>query len=340
MAKECKDIKELLSEYLDECLTDHSVKEVEDHLSKCKSCKSELKYLIKTINTIKNLPKYPAPSNILVSINKKIEERKTLFQRIIPVGLKISLGSVALILISLLVLQLYRYDYPEIKKTETRELRKLANVKTKAPQETLKKQEDENRDKMDRKLEAGKPISAPPASPSMKAERAKAIAVGKKEQDKRVMSIGTNGMSLVVKDAESKKELSVMNEPLSVTKKLYKVQQKVFKEKKGAMCDYKLKANLVIKNNEEWSKVWQKAFPDEFLLTVDFNSNMVIAVFLGEKPSIGFEVDIKEIKRGQDKIIVTVKETVPAEVSATVLTCPYHIKVIDKSDLPVEFIKE
>ena len=106
MDKKCKDIQELLTEYLDESLQEKDSIEIEQHIKNCKECGKVLDDLCKTINMVKNLPKYAAPNIMLVNINKKIQERKTFLQKILPVGFKLSMGSIAIAATVLIVIQL------------------------------------------------------------------------------------------------------------------------------------------------------------------------------------------------------------------------------------------
>lgn len=73
----------------------------------------------------------------------------------------------------------------------------------------------------------------------------------------------------------------------------------------------------------------------------DFNSDMLVALFMGEKPTAGYSIEIISIEKTADKVIVKYRENTPAEgaIEAQVITYPYCIKAIENTTLPVEFQK-
>ncbi len=101
---------------------------------------------------------------------------------------------------------------------------------------------------------------------------------------------------------------------------------------------------LVIRDGETWAALWREhvaeRVPQPPLPQVDFTRDMVIAFFLGEKPTAGYAATIKEIRASLDKLLVRVEVTSPPPGSfvAQVLTQPYHIVKLPRSDLPVEFV--
>ena len=68
----------------------------------------------------------------------------------------------------------------------------------------------------------------------------------------------------------------------------------------------------------------------------------VVAVFLGSKPSAGYNVAILSTTEGGGALIVRYRETRPARdaMTAQILTFPYHIVAIPKVSAPnVKFEK-
>jgi len=65
---------------------------------------------------------------------------------------------------------------------------------------------------------------------------------------------------------------------------------------------------------------------------VDFKSNIVVAVFMGEKKTVGYGICISKIEESANNIYVELEETQPsggADVAQR-LTQPYHIVVVGK----------
>jgi len=111
----------------------------------------------------------------------------------------------------------------------------------------------------------------------------------------------------------------------------------------GTYSQQKEASYMVFKNLVAWQKFSESdsdiysEHPD--IDMTDFSSNMLVAVFIGEKPTAGYSVEITEIDKGTDKIIVKYKINAPAKdsITAQVLTHPYCIKATATSTLPVEF---
>ena len=105
---------------------------------------------------------------------------------------------------------------------------------------------------------------------------------------------------------------------------------------------------LVIKNETEWKTVWQNHVqpnvPAKELPRLDFDKEMVVAVFLGEKPTGGYKVAITAMEEDQGKgqLRVVTRESKPPTGSMTIqaMTQPYHIVRVKKSDLTTTFVTE
>ena len=69
---------------------------------------------------------------------------------------------------------------------------------------------------------------------------------------------------------------------------------------------------------------------------------MVVGIFLGTRPSGGYAVDILSVAPAGPGWVVIHREIRPAADSMpiTVLTQPYHLRVVPRRDGPVRFIKK
>jgi hypothetical protein len=97
---------------------------------------------------------------------------------------------------------------------------------------------------------------------------------------------------------------------------------------------------LVIENSGEWEKVWLLAWGSEAypIPEVDFSSHVVIAVFMGERPTGGYGITIGRILDEENEIIVNVKETYPGRVVVTgAFTFPHHIARVERAQKPIVF---
>ena len=103
---------------------------------------------------------------------------------------------------------------------------------------------------------------------------------------------------------------------------------------------------LVIRDVETWQALWAEhvagRVPAPPLPPVDFAREMVLAFFLGEKPTSGYTATITEVLQLQDKlrVKVAVETPPPGSFLLQVLTQPFHIVRLPRYDLPVEFAVE
>ena len=114
---------------------------------------------------------------------------------------------------------------------------------------------------------------------------------------------------------------------------------------KGFFSGITKQKNLTIRTQNEWNKLWDShtstRIPHPKIPVIDFTKNMVLAVFMGQRRTGGFAVEIKKIEKYRSELVVLFTETEPASKAAVtaVLTQPYHIVKIRKVNLPVKFKK-
>ena len=94
----------------------------------------------------------------------------------------------------------------------------------------------------------------------------------------------------------------------------------------------------VIRTPAEWDTLWTRhagrpASPPP----VDFAGEMVIAIFVGTRPTDGYQVDITELRATDQGIEVTYRERTPPPGALVhpVLTAPFHIIRVPRSEEPV-----
>jgi hypothetical protein len=94
----------------------------------------------------------------------------------------------------------------------------------------------------------------------------------------------------------------------------------------------------VARTPAEWAALWQghrTGKPPD----VDFRSSMVVAVFLGTRPTAGYAVEITGIEKKDADVVVTYRERRPGpdDLVAQVLTAPFHIVRTDQHGGTVRF---
>jgi hypothetical protein len=131
---------------------------------------------------------------------------------------------------------------------------------------------------------------------------------------------------------------------------------------KGEHSTHIEKENLVIQDKETYYELWWGLFPEinecldcgaRGIQEIDFSEHTVIAVFMGEKNSGGYSIEIVKIvdepappfarcgdgARCISKAIVYYKETKPGpdDIVTEALTQPYHIVKTEKLNRLVRF---
>ena len=120
---------------------------------------------------------------------------------------------------------------------------------------------------------------------------------------------------------------------------------------KGNMSTINEKKSFVINNLTEWNKMWEEAFerlfsPPEYFLNVpntNFSRHTILAVYMGEFPTWGYEINILDITESNNATFVKVSEKTPQgsvyHLSKQLLsTNPYHIVKTTKLKNPVIFV--
>ncbi|MCS7167558.1 MAG: protease complex subunit PrcB family protein [Gemmatales bacterium] len=109
---------------------------------------------------------------------------------------------------------------------------------------------------------------------------------------------------------------------------------------RGIYSDARMPARLVIKDPRTWAEIWRLT-SNEDPPRIDFRRFMVIACFMGQRPTGGYAVEITGVyyDRSLDRIIVQVTQFVPGPgaIVPQVITSPYHMVLVPRLDKPVHF---
>jgi PrcB C-terminal len=123
------------------------------------------------------------------------------------------------------------------------------------------------------------------------------------------------------------------------------VKSAILREWKGFNGGLEAPAEKVIRTQQEWTTLWHQTHanqvPAPAAPKVDFTTEMVVAVFMGQRPTGGYAVTIEDVAAGKKEVRVTVREQSPPPdaITAQVITEPYHMVVVKKSALPVKFVR-
>jgi len=97
------------------------------------------------------------------------------------------------------------------------------------------------------------------------------------------------------------------------------------------------RGNYIINSQVEWDALFSEY---DIEPNIDFTEKTVIAVVMGQKPSGGYSVGLKQIEVGGEYIQFMVNEVIPGEdcIVTEALTNPYQIIAIEKTDKEISFL--
>ena len=98
---------------------------------------------------------------------------------------------------------------------------------------------------------------------------------------------------------------------------------------------------VTVRSADELAKLWRVHAPDRIQPAIDFSRDMVVGVFLGSRPTAGYDVQIVSAREEQGALVVRYRTTAPGRdaVAAQVLTMPYHLAVVPRYAGAVKFEK-
>ena len=108
---------------------------------------------------------------------------------------------------------------------------------------------------------------------------------------------------------------------------------------KSNYCRIEERKFILIDYHEKWEEVWGELSLESLKIPyVDFNKNSLIAVFMGNCSTGGYNIEIVKITEGKN-INVFYKQTYPSadDYVTMATTVPYHIVMVDKVIKEVKF---
>lgn len=90
----------------------------------------------------------------------------------------------------------------------------------------------------------------------------------------------------------------------------------------------------VLRTPAEFSTVWVSHARRRVVPRIDFEREMVVAIFQGSQPSAGYKVEIVSVMAQGGVPVVRYREQKPGadEMTAQIMTTPYHIVAVPRID--------
>lgn len=99
----------------------------------------------------------------------------------------------------------------------------------------------------------------------------------------------------------------------------------------------------VVRSKEAWEELWKKLYPDSgprkpLLPEIDFSKESLVAVAWGERPSAGWDLEIRAIRVEGGEAVVEVVKRPPTGVPQAVITYPYILVKTKRLPGKVRFV--
>jgi len=115
---------------------------------------------------------------------------------------------------------------------------------------------------------------------------------------------------------------------------------------KGSQSGVRERKFVVIKSESDWQALWAShsslSIPPQKPPLVDFRTEMIVAVFAGEKSTGGYSIEITRVQEDTFKhaleVIVHESKPPPGAMVIQALSQPYHIIKLTRIELPVSFV--
>jgi PrcB C-terminal len=109
---------------------------------------------------------------------------------------------------------------------------------------------------------------------------------------------------------------------------------------KGNMSGQQLARQVTVRTAAEWSALWKEHAPAAKMPDVDFSKDMIVGIFLGSKPSEGYDVEIVGVRTEGKDLIVAYVEKQPGRgtLAAQILTEPFHLVSVPRHAGTVRFL--
>lgn len=105
-------------------------------------------------------------------------------------------------------------------------------------------------------------------------------------------------------------------------------------EWQGAFCSVDKPDVRVIDNALAWESLWRRAF-NAAPPPADFDTHVAVAVFLGERPTGGYEVEFLEPEIGPAEVVIPYRVQEPEGMAIQAFTQPYAIHMFKKPGVPL-----
>lgn len=105
----------------------------------------------------------------------------------------------------------------------------------------------------------------------------------------------------------------------------------------GINANVHAQANYVIDSQEKLNSLWNLLPGAGPMPTIDFEKNIVVALFAGEQPTTGYDLSVSGIEDSASArtVHVVLNKPAPSCLTGQIITQPYLVLEVSKTDLPL-----
>ena len=223
--KNCKEIENNLSLYLDDSLSGADKQAVEEHLKSCPRCTKALIQLSKTQTLVNNLAEIEPPAwfkqKIMAKVREKAEKKSLVQKLFYPLRIKIPVQILATVFIAVLAVYIYRAGEEQMKEVvpSSAPAPVMEVQKSQLPEQKMKTSADEDIQKEDQVIE--KKETPRKKVREMAADAAKDVngqIVPDIKADKYVSAPAAKSVELSGAELEKKKESNILGAAIKASR--------------------------------------------------------------------------------------------------------------------------
>lgn len=345
---DCRECSELLPLYIDHTLSASEIDEIKNHLHDCRACGRELSKLEETVNLICGLECVEPPEDF----HRRFMAR---FNRECPpvrgwnIWGTMALSTAAAAAMVLLVVVMYNplppvsdmQQYAESQPAQPSDSQKaeaLPPALAKRRQDAPVRRTDPSGSDLKTAAE-----SAPPASDAeSESSNAPAASAASRPYARRAGGLTPLITAVDFTSGAAKttaRSLQAAGEPAETLSSAPLVRWNG--EWSGDSCQVKEPGQQVLRSPEALRDLWQSAGLQSLPMPeVDWRREMIGAIFLGEKPTGGYEVQLRELQRLPDALMVKYAVRSPEGPASAQLTQPFLVFRLPATTAPVQFTQE
>lgn len=110
---------------------------------------------------------------------------------------------------------------------------------------------------------------------------------------------------------------------------------------RGAQSNVREGRQVVVRTDSEWARLWQEHAGERQRPAVNFATDMVLGVFMGNRPTAGYRVEILSATPRDGTLVVRYQELTPGRdaMTAQILTAAYQLVAVPSRPGEVTFEK-